>query len=776
MKKIPQILFLLFFQIINAQIDYSDSWEDYYSYNNVKDFIKVNNTIYAIVDNALFTYEVNEDKVAKFSSVNGLSGSSTSTVFFSHKYQKIIIGYETGLIEIIDNKGNITIAKDILNFNYSGSKQINDITEYDNKLYISTSFAIVVYDIEKLQFGDTYFIGNQSSELKINQTQIINNIIYAATEDGIFTANVTNPNLIDFTNWDQNFTGDFVAIEVFNGKIYTAKNRNFYEFIDNNLILKKTLSQNILSLKSSEEYLSIATQRIVNVLDINLIEVVNYTTSSSDTFYYNLNTAFFENNTLYLATLEYGILKSYYPNISEFTEIHPKGPTSNDPFSIAAKNGNLWVVYGGYNQSYGPLNGKYPYSHFNGSNWINIPYNNFNVKNLVNITFDFFNENKVYLSSWGASGPNDISNTGGMLIVENDEAINFWNFTNSALEKLDLPQNPNYLSTRINGSAFDKSGNLWIANAWVDNRIKKYSADGNWTSVDMSSVITNPALGLNELVIDKITTIFIGSRRNGVLIYNENENFKTALTTGPSSGALPDLNVRSLQVDSKNRLWIGTLKGLVVLYNTTTIFNQGVINTEPIIILDDGTPKKLLGDQPVNTIAIDGADNKWFGTDAGGALQTDSNGTKTLNLFNTLNSPLPSKRILKIAVDDSNGKVYFATDKGIVAFNSKVAPYSESLAEVYAYPNPSTNNNEFITIDGRNGTHLPEGTNIKILDTAGNLVYETNTKTGEELFGGKVVWDKTNLAGQKVASGIYIVLLVTKDNSETQVTKIAIIN
>jgi hypothetical protein len=114
--------------------------------------------------------------------------------------------------------------------------------------------------------------------------------------------------------------------------------------------------------------------------------------------------------------------------------------------------------------------------------------------------------------------------------------------------------------------------------------------------------------------------------------------------------------------------------------------------------------------------------------------------------------------------------------KGIVAFNSSVSSYGDRLSEVYAYRNPSTKANEFITIDGRNGTHLPNGTNVKFLDAAGNLVYETNTNEGNELFGGKVVWNKANLTRNKVASGIYIVLLITEDNTETTAAKIAIIN
>lgn len=765
MKNLIQIFFFIVYSITYSQVDYSNSWEDFYSYNNVKDFIKTDNEIYAIVDNAIFTYNIATGEVVKISSINGLSGDTTRSLYYSKAYDKVIIGYDTGLLEIVDSSNNITIAKDIVNFNYSGSKQINNISEYNNKLYLSTSFAIIVYDIENLQFGDTYFIGDQSSEIIINQIKIYNDIIYAVTENGIFTADATNSNLIDFNNWKQKFSGNFSSIEVFNDKVFVSSNRTLYAIENNTLLLQKTYPAAIRSIKSSLDYLTINTQRGVYVNDLNNIEIVNYTTNSTDFYYYDLNTAFFEDNTLYLATNEFGILKSNYQDISNFEEIHPEGPVSNSPFSIGVNNNNLWVVYGGYTSSYKPLGARFGYSHYNGVNWLNTPYSDFNVGDLVNITFDPLNNNKVYLSSWG----------GGMLIVEDDVVTTHWNHTNSGLEKLDF-SNPSYISIRINGSAFDNGGNLWIANAWVDERLKKYSENGSWSSFDMSSVITNPALGLNELVVDKTNNIWIGSRRNGVLVFNENGTNKKSLTTEQTKGSLPDLNARAIKVDNNNRVWVGTKKGVVVFYNAATIFNSTIIDAEPIIILDDGIPKKLLGEQPINTIAIDGADNKWFGTETGGVLQTNPNGTKALLNFNKDNSPLPSNNILKITVDANSGKVYFATDKGIVAFNSNVSLYGESLPEVYAFPNPSTKNNEFITIDGRNGTHLPNGTNIKILDISGNLVYETNTKEGHELFGGKVVWNKTNLAGKKVASGIYIVLLITKDNLETTVAKIAIIN
>ena len=105
-----------------------------------------------------------------------------------------------------------------------------------------------------------------------------------------------------------------------------------------------------------------------------------------------------------------------------------------------------------------------------------------------------------------------------------------------------------------------------------------------------------------------------------------------------------------------------------------------------------------------------------------------------------------------------------------------MATFGEVLGDVYAYPNPALKNHETITIDGRKGTHLPKGTNVKILDVAGNLVYETNVIEGQELQGGKVVWNKKNLAGTKVASGVYIILLSNDDGSETATAKLAIVN
>lgn len=767
MRKQLVLLYFISFQWVFSQVDYSNSWEDFYSYHNVKDLTKAESKIYALIDNAVFTYDTNSKEISKLSSVNGLSGNVTSAIHYSESFKKLVIGYENGGLEIVDENQKITIANNIQNFSLAADKRINHITEYQGKLYLSTAFAIVVYDLQRLEFGETYFIGANSSMIKINQVELFQNMIYAATENGIYKAPVSNPNLIDFAQWTRFGTGNYTTIKQFNNELYTANGAVLSKITASNTITTiKTMGSEIRQLKASNEYLTLSMQREAVIYDKMLNQVSLHKSIATSNFYFDLNSALTLENEVLLGTKEVGILASKFSSPQNFIEIHPDGPNSNQVFSIEANNNHLYVVYGGYNATYTPLGKKLGFSHYNGLQWKNIPYNpNFPAENLVNITISPTDNSKVFLSSWHS----------GMLVVENDVVKLHWTHINSGLEKLDFPD-PNYISIRINGTAFDNQGNLWIANAWVDKRLKKYSSNGTWTSYDLSSLMYNPALGLNELVIDKNNTIWIGTRRNGALAFNENGAKKKSLTTEQTKGSLPDLNVRTLAVDNNNRLWLGTLKGLTVYNNTSNFFESSIYDTNPIIIDDEGIPKRLLGEQTINSIAIDGADNKWFGTDNGGVVQTNSSGKRTLNIFNKDNSPLPSNRILKIKIDKVTGKVFFATENGIVAFKSGVVPFGESLTDVYAYPNPVLKQHEEVSIEGRNESHLPKGTNVKIVDAAGNLVYETNVIEGQETKGGKVTWNKTNLNGKKVASGVYIVMLYNEDTGESSSVKIAIVN
>lgn len=773
MKKIITFFILLFSVLSYSQTNFTSQWEDFFSYNNIKDFTISGNTLYALADNAVFTYDVTSQEIRKISSVNGLSGDTTSAIHYNQTNNRLVIGYETGLVEVIDQDGTVTVSPDITNFNQSGLKRINSIYEYNNQLYLATSFAIIVYNIERLEFGDTYFIGAGSTSVNVNDITVFNNEIFAATNNGVYVANVNSTALIDASNWSLRFTGNYTHITSFSNAVYATINRNLVRLNGNTQQTVFSYAQDIKDVKSNSDNLIVALSNSAVVYNNSLGQIGTNTTSS--TFNFTLNSAFIQGGTVFLATSEFGVL-SAATGTQTYTEIHPQGPLSNQVFSIAVNKKSLWVVYGGYDETFTPSQIRQGYSHFNGENWVNVPFNPGDpFGDLVHVTIDTRADNRVFISSFGDTGAVNSKLTGGLYEIVDNAIVRFYNQLNSPLEDIAFT-NPSRVTVRVSGSALDRQGNLWVTNLISNTRLKKLSPSGAWSTFDINELYVDDKPGMGEIAIDNSNTVWMTTRRNGLFAYNENGNRKRALTTEPTKGNLPNANTRTVAVDKNNRIWIGTLSGLVVYSNASSFFDANVYDAEPIVILDEGVPRRLLGDQTINSIAVDGANNKWFGTDNGGVLYTNPNGQNTLANFNKDNSPLPSNKILKIAVDEFSGKVYFATDKGIVAYNSNVDPFGDELSEVYAYPNPALSNHSTVTIDGRNGTNLPKGTNVKILDVAGNLVYETNVVEGQQVQGGKVVWNKRNLSGQKVASGIYIVLLVTEDGSETATTKIAIVN
>jgi len=248
--------------------------------------------------------------------------------------------------------------------------------------------------------------------------------------------------------------------------------------------------------------------------------------------------------------------------------------------------------------------------------------------------------------------------------------------------------------------------------------------------------------------------------------YNPNNNKFNIIGKEIGNGNLPTNNIRALSFDNQNRLWIGTLNGLRVLFNVSGFFVEGNnIDAQAIIILEDGVPQELLFEQSITDIEVDGSNNKWISTASSGVFYLSSNGQETLLRFTTENSPLPSNNVQDIAIDDLSGVVYFATINGLVAFNGTSTAPRDDLDNVYAYPNPVRPGfNGDVTIDG-----LTARANVKITDILGNLVFE---KTSE---GGSVLWDTTAFGNYKVASGVYLVLVTTEDALETKVSKIMII-
>ncbi|MEZ4794923.1 MAG: two-component regulator propeller domain-containing protein [Flavobacteriaceae bacterium] len=740
--------------------NYEDQWKGFFSYVSVKSISQGNDKIFVGAENAVFILDRTTQEIKTLTTINGLSGEFISTIYYSELYGALFIGYENGLIDVvIDGEDDVLKVVDIFEKPTipPTTKRINHFNEYEGVLYIATQYGISVYDIANLEFGDTYFIGDLGAQINITETTVLAPYLYASSsQEGIKRALVDNENLINYEEWEPVAGGNVQHIQALGDEIYYARNDNkVYRFAPFNPTLVATYSSNVVAFNFSKEgVLSIATEKSVYAYTdgFSLVASVN----GFGGLEYTLQTGLAFESNFYLGTTEEGMYIVPF-GASTYRHILPDGPLKNSPFALDTSSSELWVAFGDIS-----FFNPYPLSYFGISNlkdetWVNIGEDNlFGASDLVHVKINPLNPNEVYFSSYQQ----------GLLKVVNQVPEILYNEGNSALEEAILDNGDN-AGIRIFGAAFDRENNLWFNQSRIDKGLVKLSPTGQFQRIDISPIIDGSnEQALNKLAISREGFVFFGSAENGLFGYNPTTGAFGKISEGEGQGGLPSVDVRALAFDASNRLWIGTRKGLRVLFSAGAFFDPSSnVESQQIIILEDGVPQELLYQQTITDIEVDGSNNKWIATATSGVFYVSSNGQETLLRFTKDNSPLPSNNVQDVAIDDLTGRVYFATVNGLVAYEGTATAPRDNLDGVYAFPNPVrpgfTGN---VTIDG-----LTSNANVKITDIEGNLVFETTSQ------GGSVLWDTKAFGKYKVASGVYMVLITSADYLETKVTKIMVV-
>ena len=763
MRKTLLVFWIIFsIQTIGAQN--SQLWKGYFSYNEVKDISQANNRFFAASENALFSKNLQTNVIKTTNTVDGLSGQTITALYHSKTLNKTIIGYDNGLVIVLNEADGVIVnVVDIINKQLPPQlKKVNHFMEYDGIIYISCDFGIVQYNLVTMGFGDTYFIGTGTPEIVISQTAVFNNYIYAATQmQGIKRADINNPNLIDVTQWTTISSGNFEGITSFETELIALSTTGQLSRFNGNTFSFLASVPPATDIRSADSYLIVTTPSKVFLYNTNLANVLQVTNNQIIDFIPQFTCATVIGTTLYIGTREDGVFTTSVTNASSFEVIKPDGPLRHSIFSINASSANTWVTYGDYGGDYNPYPlSKYGLSHYTNDRWVNILYDdlkpaNGEVSDLVRLTVNPRNPSQVYVSSF----------FNGLLKVENDELVQLYNQTNSTLESI-FPTDPPTDNIRIEQSAFDKQGNLWMTNGIVKKGLKVLLANGSWQEYSLEGILNNYMEDRQgRLVIDRNNTKWFVTYANGVIGFNENGNIFKKITMGSDSGNLPIEDARSLAIDNRNQLWIGTRKGLRVLPSVDRFLAEGNLNTNPIIILEEDVAQELLYEQFITDIAVDGANNKWIGTADAGVFMVSPNGQETKYIFNTNNSPLPSNVINDIEINGATGEVFIATNKGMVSFKGTSTSAVDDLSKVIVYPNPVRP--EYVGTVKITG--LLDRATIKITDIAGNLVYETTSE------GGTIEWDTTAFGKYRVASGVYMIFISASDGVETKVKKVMII-
>ncbi len=767
MKFHKLIILILSFSTFTLSAQDNSKWMDLLSYRETSDLSIWGNKILVASEYSVFIYDKDDNSLAKFSKLNGLLGERITAIKALTNDNVFVVGYDTGDFTIVYSDGKITQVNDIAISGVAENKMINAIEEYGDKIYLATTFGIVEYNIVKEEFGDTFYFGDNGGHIYVNDIAFIDHFIYAATDNGVFKADIWDPFLVDYNQWElQNVSSTpnskFNSIASINRKIIVNKagDRTVQFKLIGTVWSQKNSYYGVTRIRSNDEYITFSADDKVIILDkeLVLVEILEKDNLGAQS-------ALRTGGTTWIATKEDGLAKN--ENSTDWKNIYPNGPNKNYPFRIKVSAEKMYVVYGYYDQRYTPKHRKMGYDIFDSKDWSYVEPSIFDdATDLSSIAIDPKDPDHIYISSW----------SDGVLEMQDKEKIELWveDNTNKHIQKLFYAPDPTYVSIRIGGSTFDDDGNLWVANGWnVDRPFVVRMASGDWNSFALNKISSGEDYGMAEITIDQNGNKWIATRKDGIWIYNENGTFDSTsddymlkFTTSEGSGNLPNSRVNSIAIDKENNAWIGTKMGLVVFRDINSMFDDTYFKAEPIIINENGVGKKLLGNQIINKILVDGANNKWFATESGGVYYTSSNGQKTIHHFTKENSPLLSNRVFDIGINPETGRVYFVTSKGLISYLGTATEGGNSFSKVFAYPNPVRPDYDGdIYIKG-----LTDKTNIKITDINGNLIFETTSE------GGQAVWNGRSLSGYKASSGVYVVFAVSKDGTDTTVTKILIVN
>lgn len=762
MKKVV-LFILLAFNLTSAQ-DFTDSWEGFFSFTSIVDVQESATAVYAASENAVFIYDLGSRTFTTLTTVNGLSGDQISQIFYSEDKSLLVIGYVNGLLQIVNDNGQVTNVVAIRDKQVIplSAKRINEFKESGDLIYIATDFGIAIYNLERLEFDDTYFIGDNGAQVPVKSIEIFNGFLYAATLDvasAMRRANIADPFLIDFANWNEinqdiwteviAFDNRLLAVTV--GGFLAELNTGLGSFVGNGI----QFPQGILDAHATDNFLTFTARDNIYIYDTALSQA--YTINDIGGVSYNFTSAILIGDILYVGTEETGMIRLDIQNQADFEFIVADGPSSNAAFSIVATPGELWVGYGEYDLFYNPFPlRELGISHLKEEQWINHEFTDIlNVRSVSEITVQRNDPSTVFINSM-----ND-----GVVQFVNDAAVTRFDQSNSSLfPAVDTNAPPPGIFYRIPDATFDSQGNLWVLQSFTDFPLHKRSPDGAWTTFDLSDDITNVARSATKMVATREGNIIYGTVNIGLVGFNAATG--QAVPFNETNNLISNY-VSSLQVDLNGQLWIGSNIGLRVLFNPNSIFTDNPSDARAIIIEDtNGIPRELLADESILDIEVDGNNNKWVATASSGAFLFSPTGRETLFQFTTDNSPLPTNAINDITIDESTGKVYFATDKGIVAFQGQRSSRpQDNLESVKVFPNPVRPGfNGNVTIEG-----LTDRARVKITDIEGNLVYEAISQ------GGSIQWDTRSFSGNKVASGVYLLFINTDDAIETTVSKLMII-
>ena len=733
-------------------------WQSFPAYSSGISVTQDADNVYYASTNGLFSVRKADRFLEFFSKVDGLSDVGIKFIKYQAARDVLVVIYENSNIDLVYNDRIINIRDILTNNQIVGSKGINDVYTSGSTplIYLSCDFGLVEFNLETAKFGFTLFTGTRVTSYEEFQDDL-----YISTDEGIrkFTAG-GNELVSNFGAWDLLGGDAGLPVEApaqgviqYNNRLYAAVDNGLYRFEDDMFVLWDEREGHYLRFLSADgAHLKVG----FRCFEDACLSKVHFYDDNGKVGEQGFACA---GRTTYAIEDESGAV--WYAD--EFRGAKVAGnyqwgcekleynvPWSNNVHEIAIRDGVVYVASGGVSDTYN--NRKYPdgFYIYEDQTW------SFFNRTVVPVlgekdVLDYLkilphpDSAFIYVGSYYA---------GLIKYHPQDSSYMFYDQDNSLLQGA-VGDN---LRERVAGLALDDNGTLWMSCHLAPRPIVAMTADGDWANFAVPS-----GTRLGDVVVDRrgYKWFAIISAAEGLLVFDDNGTLDDTsddrfAQINTSNSNLPTNLLNNLALDRDGDIWVGTDEGPVVFNASADPFSGESLGFR-IKVDQGGVIAFLLGDEMITSIAVDGANRKWFGT-LNGIFVQSPNGEEQIAHFNTQNSPLPNNIIKDIAINPENGDVFIGTESGIISLRTDaIAGGAFHSSGAYAFPNPVRPDFEGpVAIRG-----LAEDAAVKITDVSGAVVFETRA------LGGQAIWNGRDLNGQEVSSGVYLVFSTTESQFAT---------
>lgn len=741
-------------------------WNIYPALQEVTHNEPAGNYIYSLCKGNLYSYNTSTSEIKVFNRLTGLYDVGISFIRYSVKAGQLVVVYENGNIDLIDDQQNVTNLQQIKNQNYS-NLVINNVCISDNKALICTNFGLIELNITAQVFSNTYMLDENVQAATITPTHYV-----FSTSTGDYKGD-KSLNLLDKNNW-QKFKawGENELVYDDNYIIAYAKNDGVFK-IDPTTFTTQLIQKEkpTFFFHSSHKLLVGNAQKMWLYESLQLKETIAHELP--------ITQASLKGNTIWASQglnglqaymLDTGALKA------QGYAIQPNSPV-RDNFCDMTYAGSTLLVAGGYLNYTGDTRPGTVMTYDN-EEW-----KNFQEEGIGTTTVPYVNTTCMVQDPVDAGHHFVGSSRQGLYEFRAGAFVKKYVHTNSPIDTIEIegPHEPlNVIA--VLALQYDSDYNLWMANCQVDSILVVKKNDGGWSKFYIPEIAE--IQGATRIAFDPKGRLWMNSkfwRNPGIFCLDYNSTIddksddqyrfinKSFINQDGVSYTLGAVNC--LALDKDNRVWVGTSNGPFViddaddfLNNEDFRFNQIKINRED----GSGLADYLLDGIAVSAIAVDAANRKWIGTDGNGIYLVSADGQEMLEHFTSNNSPLISDVIQSLAINPLTGVLMIGTFDGLMSYVPNATPTATSLEKdnVVAFPNPvKPTHTGPIYIKG-----LTLNSEVKITTITGQLVYQGTSN------GGLFEWNGLSKSGKRVASGVYNVIASDASGNKAVVTRITVIN